>query len=335
LDAVKETLIAERFGAECDEQPATTCDWFIDKALMICCSLGHLHIVTFILSHPDIRLRKQTMEIALTQSCSEGKTSVVKHLMSFEDRCSKNAVQTAFFTSCDRGNNDLVLYFLSLEGDMYIDVHEADNYDRDAFTCACKSGSIDVVKTLLALEGERKINVHDFGENPFLSACVGGHADIVRLLLSLRGDRYINVHEALDDGVYAFMCACQHKQEAVIRLLLTSGRERMPSRWQYEDWYPHEEPYERWVFGPENNPRAARLLAFRSAHKAEEAAEVWIPRCCKEGRPLQLYQSLNTHRGRLAMSAEDMVLHRDAAVENDNAECAAIMNDALTTMHII
>jgi len=146
------------------------------------------------------------------------------------------------------GRLEVVDLLLLLGKDRQVDVHADDEL---AFRLACQFGHHDVVDRLLKLRGDRKIDVHVQDEVALRQACScysENGTRMVQLLLNLTGSRTVNTR-VLDDE--AFKNACRVKNWDKAKLLLTSGRSRMPSHESYalycEENMPGSKPYEEWL----------------------------------------------------------------------------------------
>jgi hypothetical protein len=157
--------------------------------------------------------------------------------------------------ACYNGHGSLCKKFLELEGSLRVDVHEN---KEQAFIQACyKSNDEDTIALLLSLDGDRRVDVHARKNQAFVGACTGGKDVAVRMLLQLCDERRIDVHH---DEDWPFKSACKNKRHKVVQMLLTAGRDRLPPKAVYDKYCTRPEPYERWLYGKENNPRGSRLI---------------------------------------------------------------------------
>lgn len=69
-------------------------------------------------------------------------------------------------------------------------------------------------------------------------------------------------------------------------------------------------------------------MEFRTAHEAERAKEVVLV-SARDGRPMQLAKSLFTKRGGKALTAAELEVIRQVALDNGHDECVDIVQQAL------
>lgn len=336
-----------------------------DHGLRLASINGHLGVVQLLLALTDVerRMSMDSVEESFRYACNHGHFELCKWFLTYR-RYGRNVIrpsQDDFYEACEGGNVDLVEVLLS-DASTLINVHEDEEFafvlacrgghipmvkamlawegglrinvhaeNEDAFIEACKHGRDDVVRFLLTLEGDRRIDVHAQNEYALIHACEQGHEDVVKILLTLLEDRRMNVH-AKDDK--AFRLACIQERFGVMRLLLTSGRDRLPPRRLFYTCERHLygfPGYDHWLARWNSHPRAAQMARWRDAMQAQIGLR-GVERCCKEGRPMELDRCLHLRGAIRLMTASDVKHWKMIAEENDNSDCADVLQTALEHM---
>ena len=134
-----------------------------DKLLYIINLKGHLDVIKYILTSPDL---KEHADI------------------NYKNIYGYNALMYA----CNNGNLEVVKYLLS-SSDLkeHADIHDKDNNGTNSLMYACYHGNLELVKYLLnssELKEHADINYKDNnGWNTLMLACYNGHLDVIEFLL--------------------------------------------------------------------------------------------------------------------------------------------------------
>ena len=192
-----------------------------------------------------------------------------------------------------------------------------------AFRAACGSGSMALVRRLIRQAGScSAVDWRAFG-TAVGTALRTQNTEVVRGLLSLPGRLNLG-------GMGGhFLDACMSRNRDLASLLLLSGRDRMPSRAEFNTFVPFGwlQPYEFWLNHPKNNPRRSRLVQWMAGRQSHRAA-ARVPVLCKASRQMELKKCLWDLGGIHSLTAETLRAGLALAREAGSRECVREMERA-------
>lgn len=194
----------------------------------------------------------------LCDLCRKGDVESVKNFM---NECDAKLIlhlqdEKPFRIALSLRNMKLVNFFLSLEGDLRINMYPEgegstpifnhfwlfDDIEAMEFLCSLKDDrmidihyeddhyirytlSLEVIKFLCSLENERYVDIHKNNEFLFRNLCGLNKIKAVKYLMSLEGDRKIDIHAKDDDCLRA---ACRNGSTKMVKFLLSlEGNDRI------------------------------------------------------------------------------------------------------------
>lgn len=168
------------------------------NALILACIGGHVDIVKYLLSFPEIL-----------------------NNINYKDKEGKTAIDYA----CALDSVDILETILNTEE--YFDYNKA-------LHLSCNLGKLNIVKYFLTSKHKHKFqlkSVDYHGKTPLMIACSQGHLNIVKFLLTSSDlEKNSNINEATINKSTSLMYACLNNQIEIIDYLLTSDELKEHSR---------------------------------------------------------------------------------------------------------